>query len=83
MPCGKLKVLLGLFLYLEDGGDRFIQNAVEFQRTTRRYVPEDIAEVILIHCNYVSKGVTSGGKQPRGHNTEGNIIIIIIIIIKL
>jgi hypothetical protein len=33
--------LFGLFLDPEHGGDTFLQNAVKFQGTIRRYVPGD------------------------------------------
>jgi hypothetical protein len=32
-------LLLGSFLDHEDGGDMFLQNTVDFQRTTLRYIP--------------------------------------------
>jgi hypothetical protein len=34
-------LLLRLFLYPEDGADMFLRNSVDFQRATRRYIPED------------------------------------------
>jgi hypothetical protein len=40
---------LGLFFNHEDGGDLFPRNVVEFQRTTRRYIPEDTT-LRLIFC---------------------------------
>jgi hypothetical protein len=33
--------LLGLLVDLEDGDDMFFRNVDYFQRTTRRYIPED------------------------------------------
>jgi hypothetical protein len=33
--------LFGLFIGPEDGGDMLLLNIVEFQQTTRRYIPED------------------------------------------
>jgi hypothetical protein len=35
------KLAYSLFFGLDDGGDMFFRNVVDFQRTTRRYVPED------------------------------------------
>jgi hypothetical protein len=34
-------LLLGLFLNPEDGGNICLRNVDDFQRTTRRYIPED------------------------------------------
>jgi hypothetical protein len=33
--------LFGLFFDSEDGGDIFLRNIVDYQRTTWRYIPED------------------------------------------
>jgi hypothetical protein len=34
-------LLLGLFFYLEDGGDISPETSVDLQRTTRLYIPDD------------------------------------------
>jgi hypothetical protein len=34
-------LLLVLFLYPEYGGDMFLRNVIDFQRTTKCYIPED------------------------------------------
>jgi hypothetical protein len=40
-PAFTLIFLLGLFFDHEDGGDMFLRNIFDFQRTTRSYIPED------------------------------------------
>jgi hypothetical protein len=41
VACFHADFLLGLFLEPENGGDMFLRNVVDIQRTTRRYIPED------------------------------------------
>jgi hypothetical protein len=35
-------LLIGLFYYLEDGGNTFFRKSLNFYQTTRRYISEDI-----------------------------------------
>jgi hypothetical protein len=45
---------LGLFVNPENGGEMFLQTVADFQRTTRRYIPEDIALQVTRYSNYRS-----------------------------
>jgi hypothetical protein len=56
-------MLFGLNLYPEFGGDIFLRNSVEFQRTTRRYNSEHITLQKFLTLRHESNPWTASGGQ--------------------
>jgi hypothetical protein len=51
--CSMLHVVIffGLLINPENGGDMFLRNVFDFQRTTQRYIPEDgILHLKHLYC---------------------------------
>jgi hypothetical protein len=70
-----ISFLLGLFFNLEDGGDMFLRNVVDFQRTTRRYISEDTRTLHNHRCdNLKSYNLFSVSKSTRNHTVMPSAI---------
>jgi hypothetical protein len=59
--CFRCGFLLGLFFDPEDGGDMFLRNVFDFQRTTRYYIPEDST----LH-NHRRENLKFNNREERG-----------------